>query len=419
MPQRSRGGSTASGIERRGSAQFRAKIRRKGVDEAKTFETEAEAKRWLEIKRGEVAGDTHEDRSREKETTLRDVLTRYLSEVTPEKKGARAERPRLLAWVREPWAALPLISISPAHVTAWRDARVTAGKAPTTIGNAMNLLSHVFKIARAEWGYRVENPVAGIRRPKQRAARNAVPDDTFETALVNEARASKGPWLAPMIQLASWTAMRQGEIQTLRWENVDFDKHLIYIPESKNGVARHVPMLDQVVRDLCAWVTEQNSQGSGWVFPSPLDHKKPLAEGSVTVLFARIVKKVIDTNPGFERITFHDLRHWGCTRLAGLHVDALDLAKTTGHKTLQVLMRYYNPDPIARVKRIRAADARTRLGSQAGEASVSAWVSPEALAQIEATLAEHESPEDFIAQAVKQEIARRATIAMPAAPMVS
>ncbi len=129
MPQRSRSRSVTKGIERRGENQFRAKIRRQGVNEARTFETEAEARRWFQIKKGEIAGETHEDRTREKETTLREVLERYLANVTPTKRGRVAERNRILAWMRVPWAALPMMSISSEHITTWRNERVAAKKA--------------------------------------------------------------------------------------------------------------------------------------------------------------------------------------------------------------------------------------------------------------------------------------------------
>ncbi len=45
------------------------------------------------------------------------------------------------------------------------------------------------------------------------------------------------------------------------------------------------------------------------------------------------------------KITFHDLRHIATTRLAPLHRDVLELAATTGHKTLTMLKRHYNPSP--------------------------------------------------------------------------
>jgi len=41
------------------------------------------------------------------------------------------------------------------------------------------------------------------------------------------------------------------------------------------------------------------------------------------------------------------------TRLASLHDNVLELSATTGHKTLNILKRYYNPDPIERATELR------------------------------------------------------------------
>jgi len=43
------------------------------------------------------------------------------------------------------------------------EARTAEGKAPTTISNAVNLLSAVYKTAIAKWGYRVANPAPACR----------------------------------------------------------------------------------------------------------------------------------------------------------------------------------------------------------------------------------------------------------------
>ncbi len=55
-------------------------------------------------------------------------------------------------------------------------------------------------------------------------------------------------------------------------------------------------------------------------------------------------------------LTFHDLRHVGCTRLALLHRDCFEQAKTTEHKDPHMLMRYYNPSIVNRVAQIRTRE---------------------------------------------------------------
>lgn len=375
MLQRSRNGSVARGIEKRGPNQFRAKIRRKGVNEARTFETETEARRWLEIKKGEIAGESHQDRTREKQNSLRDVLQRYLADVTPTKRGQKAEKNRILAWMREPWTALPMISISSQHITTWREGQVAAKKAPSTINNALNLLSNVFRIAIGEWGYKIPHPLEKVKRIPQRKPRSATPNDRLEKQILLAAADSRAPWLSTVVRIGAWTAMRQGEIRQLRWEWIDFANGVISLPDAttnpkdgkeieftKNGDGRGVPILPIVEAALRSWAGSNNVPKEGWVFPSITRPGQAITTNTVAGAFQRLMKKVAAANPGEKRITFHDLRHWGCTRLAPLHVDGLDLCKTTGHKDVQSLSRYFNPDPLERAERIKAIAAAKGIG---------------------------------------------------------
>lgn len=123
-------------------------------------------------------------------------------------------------------------------IVAWRDRRVSEGKAPSTIYNSLNLLSSVFKWAR-QHGYKVGNPCEGVSWPKPNEGRCVDLTDKNEAKLLTACE--KGPgWLVWFVKIAMFTAMRQGEIRALKWKYVP-DTH-IHIPRSKNGSARDVPL---------------------------------------------------------------------------------------------------------------------------------------------------------------------------------
>jgi integrase len=333
-------------VRKRGH-RFEARVRRGGITETRQFSTSAEARRWAEAQVGLISGDAYQDNER-----------------TPKKKGARTEKNRIKDWMTQPWANYPIISIGPDLITKWRDERVQAGAAPSTVSNHMNTLSHVFKIASSEWGLKIENPVRGIERPKARKARVAIPDDGLEAVLLEAANAGEHRWLAPLIEIAAWTAMRQGEIRALRWYDLDFDRHLITIPDSKNNHGRKVPMLDAVEEVFRAWAGNKDLRSTDWIFTSIKDSTVPLTLDNASTEFAKLMKAVVNAAPEDRKpksITFHDLRHWGCTRLAPLHRDALDLSKTTGHLTINCLAKYFNPDEANRAAEIRERAAEAKL----------------------------------------------------------
>ncbi|MFM0213860.1 site-specific integrase, partial [Paraburkholderia sediminicola] len=56
---------------------------------------------------------------------------------------------------------------------------------------------------------------------------------------------------------------------------------------------------------------------------------------------------------GIENLHFHDLRHEATSRIAERLDNVLELSAVTGHKTVQMLKRYYHP---------RASDLALKLG---------------------------------------------------------
>ena len=149
-------------------------------------------------------------------TTLGEALERYLAEVTPLKKGAKQERVRIRAWLRDPLARRALASIRSMEIAAWRNERVAAGKAPTTVRNALTIISQIFQVAGTEWGMQgLQNPVRGVRMPRSRPARERRLEPGEEEKVLAGCDAAGQPVLRPIVIWALETAMRQGEILSL------------------------------------------------------------------------------------------------------------------------------------------------------------------------------------------------------------
>lgn len=351
----------AGGIYKRGEGQWLVRIRQGGQIINRTFETHEAAREFREVTVGRITGRVYVDKEKERRTTLADLLTRYETDVTPSKRGAAQEVNRLRAWRREPFAAWPVVSVTTGEIVEWRQRRIAEGRAPSTVSNAMNLLSAVYKIAITEWGFRLDNPVLGVKRPSPREGRNVVLTVETETRLLSACE--RGPaWLPWVVRIAIETGMRAGEIRRMRWEHVS--EFSIFIPKSKNGSARTVPLTEDAEQIVGAMRDALPRRLDGWVFGPP---DLPVNEGGFTGW--KIVNAFRDACAQAEPtavtgLTFHDLRHVAITRLAPLHRDALHLSKTTGHKTLAMLARYYNPTAEEQAREIREA-ARRRAGGSA------------------------------------------------------
>jgi hypothetical protein len=169
-------------IIKRGS-RYRVQIRRKGhPTQSETFASKADAKAWAKRVEGQIdasagkrpAATTAEPEPIKARIKLSEALERYLAEITPTKKGAKQERNRIKAWLRDPLASHSLSDIGRPQLAQWRDKRLAEGKAPSTVRNALTVISHLYAVAASEWEglAGLTNPVNGLRRPKHRPGRD-------------------------------------------------------------------------------------------------------------------------------------------------------------------------------------------------------------------------------------------------------
>ncbi|MFT8418027.1 MAG: tyrosine-type recombinase/integrase [Acetobacter sp.] len=188
-----------------------------------------------------------------------------------------------------------------------------------------------------------------------------MPDSDY-TKLIEACHTCGPKWLPYITSLAIETAMRQLEIRRIHWDHV-FEMH-IHLPETKNGESRDVPLTEEasaVIEQIRLNLLRRNDRR---MFGDP---DQPVCAGGITLHavvreFADAVAWAMKWPDGLrQKHTFHDLRHVAITELKKDHVDAMDLAKTTGHKTVNLLHKvYYNPDPGDRAADIRARRAARR-----------------------------------------------------------
>jgi integrase len=157
-----------------------------------------------------------------------------------------------------------------------------------------------------------------------------------------------------MVAIALETAMRRGELASMRWEHLDRRARVLLVPETKTGEPRRVPLSSRALAVLDGLVRRLD----GYVWGVRAD--------SITQAFDRVVKRARadyeaecrekGEKPGPQMLTglrFHDLRHEATSRLFEKGLNPMEVAAITGHKTLQMLKRYTH---------LRAEDLVDRLG---------------------------------------------------------
>ncbi len=306
-------------IRKRGPYQWQVKIRRKGYPiQSKTFETEDDAKKWSRLIESEMDRGVFCSQAEAEKTTLDEALERYLREITPEKKGAKQEKSRINILRQSMLAPRYLASIRGTDVAKYRDERLET-RSPITVNNELIVLSHLFTVARKEWGLEgLRNPVSDIRKPKQPTGR----DRRLQTGEEEKLLALASPQLRPLIVMALETAMRQGELLSISWKDVNLKQRTIFLSDTKNGESRSVPLSTTAIATLKK---------------IPRDISTPLVFPILGV--SRKFSSACKT-AGIDDLRFHDLRHEATSRLFEKGLNPMEVASITGHKTLQMLKRY-------------------------------------------------------------------------------
>jgi len=343
-------------FEQRESGWWQAKIRRKGYPvQSKTFRLRTDAEAWARQIENEIDRGIFVSRAEAETTTLYTALGRYDREISSLKKGHDPEKYRIAAWRESKLAKRPLASLRASDFAEYRDVRLAAGASAATIRNDLAVISHLFSTCAKEWGIPVVNPIANIRLPRANNARNRrlVHDEENRllSALDAAEKAGGGQktniWMKPAFIVAIETAMRQGELLSLRWEHVNLKRRVAHLPETKNGDARDVPLSSRAVKTLEAlpkairgsvFMTTASALDQSWrrcVARARRMYEKELRN-------AGIPSSQITDDPLLLNLTWHDLRHEGTSRLAE-KLSMHELMKVTGHKDTRMLARYYHP----------------------------------------------------------------------------
>lgn len=328
-------------IRKRGEYQWCAQIIKKNQatglvhKEIKTFITKNEAETWAREVEAALARGEYNDTRQASGTPLRDLIKRYKDEVTPRKKGAKQEAVRLNKWLKHELADRMLTLIQPSDFAGYISVRRKEGKAEQTIKSEIIAISNVFKVAAADWGYNIENPIKRISKPGGSRMRDQRILPEVWPLIATELDKCRNPYFKIIAELAIETAMRQGEIFALVWADVDLPGRHLIIREAKdttgkNQKSRIVPLSRRAIELLTT-------------LPRPIkDTEKVFQVGHTTSAdgLSRAFTKACAAAGIPAR--FHDTRHEACSRMAPFF-EMHELMKITGHETASQLIRYYNP----------------------------------------------------------------------------
>lgn len=196
-----------------------------------------------------------------------------------------------------------------------------------------------------EWGYKVNNPTANIKKFKETSRDRFVqPDELprFFKALEEE----ENQIAKDYIYISLYTGARKANVLAMRWDEINFTSKEWRIPKTKNGESLSLPLIDEAIT-LLKKRQETNSKQElselqkQWVFPSPTSQSGHLEEPKKA--WQRILQKA-----QIKDLRIHDIRRTLGSYQAISGASLPIIGKSLGHKSSQATQIYsrINLDPV-------------------------------------------------------------------------
>jgi integrase len=322
-----------------GTITYRVKIRLKGFPtQSATFARKTDAKEWAKQTETEIKQGRYFKTAEAKKHTVHKLITRYLEDVKKRNPKRYGDVKGLLKWWDEQIGVYILSDITKALIIEKRDKLLATTsspnvekRTPSTVNRYMTALGHVFTMAVNEWEWIHDHPMKKISKLSEPRGRVRYLDDIEREKLLHACKEVESSYLYLLVVLAVSTGARHGELINLRWQNVDLQRKVITLHDTKNKERRVLPLVHHAF-ELMQQHNKVKWLSSNLVFPSPLDPAKPW---NSRLAWLAALKKANITN-----FRFHDLRHSAASYLAMNGASLAEIAEVLGHKTLSMVKRY-------------------------------------------------------------------------------
>ncbi len=260
-----------------------------------------------------------------KMTKLKDLIKIYISDILPRKKPQTQKMQKIqLAFWSKHLGKKEINEIKPLDIIQTRSLLKVSDASKNIYVAA---LRHVFTIAVKEFGLADSNPLLKVSNLKNPRGRVRFLSDEERLEFLISCEESSNPYLYVVVLIAIATGARKSEILTLKWSQIDFDRKLIFLEDTKNGDLASLILSEKIAKLLFEAFKESRSE---LVFKGkknqPIDIRYPFEQ-------ARKRAKL-------ENFTFHDLRHTCASYLAMNGATPIDIMEILRHSSMAMVKRY-------------------------------------------------------------------------------
>lgn len=291
----------------------------------------------------QIAGQERRAKQAKARQLKRDMLTfselfdRYLpiSKNTKKEHTWKTEVGLYKKWIEPVIGNKELKTIAPIHLERIKFNMTNAGRAPRSVEYTLAVVRQVFNFAIQNRLFNGANPTKHVKAPRFSNQRLRFLTREEADELLKEL--DQWPQVHNIALLSLHCGLRAGEVFSLTWADVDIEREIITLKDTKSKSRTRPAFMTQSVKDMFTGL--DTGRPSDLVFPA--------RGGGKIVQISDSFGKAVDNlglNNGIkdrrQKIIFHSLRHTFGSWLAEAGVDLYRIQKLMGHQSFELVQRY-------------------------------------------------------------------------------
>lgn len=347
-------------VNKNGTISFKAIVRYKGVFLTKTFLVKGSRKRttgnealaWARNIEIQIDNGMYRKEEKRANFTVSQALERYIND---DKVTLSKAVITYLNWFKKEIGSIPIRMLERSDLKECRnklqkkhkEIPIRGGKSKVTdeiisnssINRHLAYFSKFLTYCVDEYEILPANPMIGAKlKLKENEPRKRWLKELKERKALLDTCQQANYELYLCVLMALCTGARKSEILKLTWQNTDLENKALYFLDTKNGDDRTIPIPDILFFELKKFKEQQKVRQlkNDFIFRTP--DGKP-NEHLIGKLYPKAVKQY-----GYEKITFHGLRHTYISISALLGFNPSIIKKIVGHKFDSVTGGYTHAD---------------------------------------------------------------------------